>query len=189
MSFLPADYTPPASTGHYMKLLKGESRFRVLSSAIVGNEYWTTDKEGKRKPVRVPMGVKINTEDLESSDGDGIKHFWAFTVIDRADGEIKILELTQKSIQKLITSLVQDEDWGDPKQYDILITRKGDGMETEYTVNPKPAKPLEKEIEHKWQALQTEGFSLEELFAGGDPFTPSKKIDPNAEINIEDIDL
>jgi hypothetical protein len=46
--FLPTNYEVPVSDGNYMKLKIGENRFRVLSSAIVGYEYWTKDN----KPVR-----------------------------------------------------------------------------------------------------------------------------------------
>lgn len=42
--------------------------------------------------------------------------------------------------------LYKNEDWGDPKNYDLKITRDGDGMETKYSVLPRPAKDVDPEI-------------------------------------------
>ena len=48
-SFLPEGYEVPKATGgSYMKLKQGPNRFRILSAAITGYEYWTE----ARKPVR-----------------------------------------------------------------------------------------------------------------------------------------
>ena len=41
MAFLPKGYELPVSDGGYMKLEKGENKFRVLSEAITGQEVWT----------------------------------------------------------------------------------------------------------------------------------------------------
>ena len=47
MSFLPEDYKAPDSS-NYLKFKDGENTIRVLSSAIIGYEYWTENN----KPVR-----------------------------------------------------------------------------------------------------------------------------------------
>lgn len=46
------------------------------------------------------------------------------------------------SIFKAIQSLWRNDDWGNPEDYDLTITRKGSGLDTEYTVVPSPKKPL-----------------------------------------------
>jgi hypothetical protein len=46
------------------------------------------------------------------------------------------------TIQKAIGALYRDADWGDPAEYDIEVTRTGEGMDTKYTVVPKPKQPL-----------------------------------------------
>jgi len=43
------------------------------------------------------------------------KHFWAFIVKDLDDGEIKIMEITQSTIQGSIFALTKNVKWGDPK--------------------------------------------------------------------------
>jgi hypothetical protein len=51
MGALPEGYTPPKSSGNYMKLIQGVNKFRILSKIIVGWETWV-EEDGKRKPVR-----------------------------------------------------------------------------------------------------------------------------------------
>ena len=156
MTFLPEGYTTPQ--GNYAKLSQGDNTFRILSSAIVGYSYWNTDK----KPVRSreePMSP------VNMRPDDKIKHFWAFTIWNYDANKVQILELTQKSIQEAIRALVMNPKWGDPKGYDITISRDGQGLETTYNVMPNPHSPLDQVIAN--QSIQ---INLEALYDGGDPF-------------------
>jgi len=163
MTFLPVDYeTPKASNESYFKLNKGENKVRILSSAVVGWEDWTTD--APPKPVRFRMNQK---PDRPMDPNRRIKHFWACVIWDYSSQKISIWQITQASIQSAIAALVKDEDWGDPKGYDLKITRKGDGMETEYFVSPIPHKPAAPEILEQYQSNP---INLEGLFDGEDPF-------------------
>lgn len=167
MTFLPENYEIPNASNGYMKLEKGENKFRVLSSAITGWEIWV-DNKPKRFKESIPV------EEAEKADLDprtGVprvpKHFWAFVVWNYNQDSIQILELTQKSIQKYIKSLTTDEDWGDPKGYDIVIKREGEGLETEYQVVQKPKKELAKEISTAYKETR---INLDALYKGEDPF-------------------
>ena len=62
-----------------------------------------------------------------------------------------------------------DEDWGDPKEYDISIVKTGEGMETRNSTVPKPKKAATKEIQ---QAFADAEINLMALFSGDDPFAP-----------------
>jgi len=75
---------------------------------------------------------------------------------------------------KAIRNLVNDEDWGDPKNYDLVVTREGEGLETEYSVNPKPKTELDKGIQVFYKDLN---INLEALFDGDDPFSTNIKVD------------
>lgn len=166
-TFLPEDYTPPVSGGGYMKLKDGDNLIRILSKAIIGYEYWNKDN----KPIRNRIGWSAGVPDDIRIDKDGnqtkIKHFWAFVVWNYETKNVEILEITQATIQQAINNLVKDEDWGDPKQYDIKITRTGEGFDTTYSVSPKPAKPLSSEI---GQAYENKKINLEALYSGENPF-------------------
>jgi hypothetical protein len=199
MTFLPKGYEVPNSGGFYMKWQQGENKFRILSPAIIGYEYWVT--EGKsRKPKRVRMDESIPAEELEVNDQTGYpekpKHFWAMVVYNYTSSQLEILEITQKGIQKALSQLARDKDWGDPIEYDIVVTRTGEGIETEYSVVPKPAKKLDAAIEKMYKERT---IHLEALYDGDDPFDDKKttiarpttpqvasEVDEK-EINVEDI--
>ena len=125
--------------------------------------YWNT----AGKPVRLrerPSGrpVDIRTE----NDGkENVKHFWAFAVWNYADKMVQVLEVTQKQIQNGIKDLVDDEAWGDPKQYDIAVTRNGSGFDTEYLTKGIPPKPLGDGIAEEYAKNPV---NLPALYDGGD---------------------
>jgi hypothetical protein len=172
--FLPEDYKVP-STSNYMKFKADDNRFRVLSKPVMGWEYWVDTEDGKRSPRRVkafeelPAGV-VNATNREKQ----AKHFWAFVVWNYAESKIQILELTQKSIMKAIETLSSDDDWGAPFDYDIVVKKEGDGLETEYQTNPKPKKEVDDEIAKAYKSVNIE---LEALYKGDDPFSANEKVD------------
>jgi len=170
MAFLPLDYeAPPKQGGHYFKPEDGENRIRIVGSAVVGWIGW--DKSGdKPQPIRVGMneGDRERIAHLNSAD-DRISHFWAFPVVDRLDGEIKIWEVTQATVRDAIQGLVNDTDWGHPGEYDIVVSKTGAKKDTSYTVIPKPKSPADltdrqKEVLHYLvvKELLTGGQSLRE---------------------------
>ena len=180
MDFLPSDYNVPSAGSNYMKFKDGINQFRILTSPIIGWEWWV-DAEGEPrgegakpqkgdKPMRIKMGGNPPVE-----AGGSVKHFWAMVVYNYAENAIQILEITQKSVQQALKSIVNDKDWGDPKGangYDISVTRSGQMLETIYAVMPKKPTPLDPKIVEKFEEMD---IDLEELFKGGDPFIKSDK--------------
>lgn len=162
--FIPKDYKSPVSNSGYMKLQQGENLIRILSTAIMG---WVDWKDNK------PHRFKMNNKPKTSFDPKKpVRHFWAFIVWDYADKAIKIMEITQSTIQGELQNLSQDEDWGNPSQYDVKITRKGESLETEYSVIAKPKKDLTEEIK---TAYDEKKINLSALFSGNDPFKVADK--------------
>ena len=53
--FLPDGYETPVIPSNYMELEERKNAFRILSSAIVGYEWWVDAEEGSRKPIRVKL--------------------------------------------------------------------------------------------------------------------------------------
>lgn len=174
MSFLPTGYKEPV-TSKYMKFEKGENRFRVLDSAIIGWEWWEDKEDGGRKPIRVRMNETVPS-------GQDTKHFWAFPVWNYQDEQIQILEITQKGIQRAITALARNQKWGDPKEYDIVVSRTGEGMETEYVVQPNPKEEIPTEIKNAYESTD---IKLDALYTGDDPFAVQSE---KEEIDINDVD-
>ncbi|RJQ67312.1 MAG: hypothetical protein C4519_24255 [Desulfobacteraceae bacterium] len=156
-TFLPQSYEPPVSGGKYFKLTDGENRFRVLSSAIVGWLDWDD-----KTPVRTKEQPEAPIDPSKPA-----KHFWAFVVWDYKGEAVKILEVTQVGIRNAIMNLVKSADWGDPKNYDIIVTRKGKALDTEYSVAPVPPRPLDQAIVELYQSMN---IDLNKLYENGDPF-------------------
>lgn len=193
MSFLPQGYKVPQTPGKYFKTKDGDNRIRILGSAITGYEAWTPEHDGKSTPVRhrvqengFAVPFKLSEIDAEKK----IRHFWAFPIWNPDEKLVQVYQVTQKSIMDRITELVNDEDWGDPTEYGIVINRTGEKLKTKYTVTPKPKTPLPPEAVEAWEKAKPT-FDLERLFDNGDPFgeekNPTVKTTTEDEINIEDI--
>lgn len=175
-----SDYeVPKSSGGNYLKFEKGQTTFLPLSSPVVGYQYWNNDG----KPVRLTDKPEVRWEELPGirAEKDGkfkVTHFWAFPVIDVADGKVKILEITQKGVQNSIREYAKNEAWGNPVQrYTFTVSRSGEGLDTEYTVMANPPAQLKKEWMDAWKEVTTKGFNLNELYRSGDPFNPSEVVE------------
>lgn len=173
MSFLPTNYQAvPKSGGNYLKLQEGTNRIRILTDAITGWLYWVPnpDKPGTNKPVRIKeMPEVVPAEAVADKFGGFIKHFWAFGVYNYQDDAVQIMEITQATIQDAIFAIHSDEDWGDPKQYDIKIVKSKEGDKIKYHVSPAPKSELSLKIAN---AFAEKPINLEALYDGADPFDP-----------------
>lgn len=159
MSFLPENYESPKSSNYYFKLQDGENRIRILTAPIIGWEDWQ-----EKKPIR----FSYDNKPAKSIDPKKpVKHFWAFVVYNYADQKIQIMQITQATIRKAIESLCKDSDWGDPYAYDIKILKSGEGVDTEYSVNPVPHKPTDPSI---IEMFNENRCNLNALFTSEDPF-------------------
>ena len=154
--------------GNYMKLQPGANQFRIIGSGddggfIQGMLGWSTNDEGKRQPHRWRVD-----EDAPRTFEERPKEFFAMLVWNYKESRIQILELTQKRLKEDLLALASDkEDWGDPRKYDITITKSGEGLDTTYAMTPKPHKKRSDEIN---EAVKNLKANLAALYDGGDPF-------------------
>ncbi len=129
----------------FMKFEKGENNFRIMSSPVMGWEYWTKED----KPIRSKTEWANTPEDIkldQKGKPTAVKHFWALVVWNYEVKAIQQLNITQKGVMDAILALTKNPKWGNPKQYDLCVTREGDGLKTKYTVMPSPASELKPEI-------------------------------------------
>ena len=168
MSFLPDNYETPATSTKYLKLAKGENKFRILAKPVIG---WLDWKDNK------PLRFRMNAKPEKAIDSaKPIRHFWALYVWSYNNNAAMVLEITQATIQKAISDLSKDEDWGAPYGYDLKITKKGEDKNTEYNVTPSPKKPFDEAI---FQTLIKAPVNLEAIFDnGGDPFNVPASVVP-----------
>lgn len=161
--FFPTDdYKVPVTSDYLNKFEQGDTTFRVMSSAIVGYVYFNKEN----KPIRQKEVFDSTPSDIKK-DGS-VKHFWAFVVWNYEAERIQILEIMQKSIMTGMKAIIDNPKWGNPKNYDITITRKGTTMnDTEYAIMPNPHTETSDEIRN---AFLNKKVNLEALYDGGDPF-------------------
>lgn len=135
MGFYPENYEVKVGGGSFMRLTQGENRFRIMSEPTIGYQVWSDGEGGKRAVARYSHSIP------------GGKEFNAFVVWNYGTQAIEILEITQKGIMADIYNLAMDPEWGDPRNFDLVINRTGSGqLDTRYSVTPKPAKPVTTEI-------------------------------------------
>ena len=182
--FLNKDYKIPAGSSGYFKFLEGENTFRVMSSAIIGWEYWSKDNKPVRQKEKwdeIPADIKVDDEGRIQ-----IKHFWSFIIWDYKDSKIKIMTITQQGIMKDIKALIDNKKWGSPLNFDITITRTGKDFTTKYSVMPNPASELDDKAK---EAFEDKPINLDALYLGLDPFsTETKPVDlPDAKKDDDEV--
>ena len=168
MSFFAPNYTPSSGGGgNYTKLQPGENRLRILSGqALQGWQYWNN----AGKPVRFAHDQHPGNKPADIREGETVKEVLWTGVYNYGTKAIEIWEVTQKQIIGALWAYAQHEDYGDPINYSLNVTRSGSGMETKYTVVAGVPKPLPAEI----QKLADETpLNLAALLTGGSPFDAS----------------
>lgn len=164
MTRLEEDYKLPENWGGYMKFKQGNNAFRILSKPIIWWEYFNKDN----KPQRFEMDKKPEKPTDIKEDGK-VKHFWAFVVYNYQTNWVEILEITQTGIMKAMKEFIDNAKRGDPAEYDFIVKREWEGLETEYTVSVNPKESISKDVE---EAYKTMSVNLDALFDGEDPFQP-----------------
>ena len=159
MDFLPQDYEVPQTNNAYLKLQQGQNPIRIISRPIIG---WLDWKDNR--PLRFPAKNKPEPVDPTKP----VRHFWAMAVYDYKDKQVKILEITQATVQKAIETYAKDADWGSPTEYDLKINKTGQDKNTEYSVVASPKKPVAPEV---IEAAKARPVNLEALYRGADPFS------------------
>lgn len=161
-----ADEAESEGQSSYLRFEAGDTKFRIISKPLMGWIVWEEDEDETRKPVR--SSIEDGEPDAPSKDPkDKPKKFMTVVVIDREDGEVKVLEITQQSVIKGINAYAKNPDWGNPFSYDITVTKKGEGKKTRYGVQPSPKKALDKEA---IKAANAKPCNLDALFTGENPW-------------------
>lgn len=163
-TFLPEDYQVPSSGGGYTELKDGENRFRILSAPLL---LWIVWENGKCTRIAY-KGKESKPPKPTTTVKDNVKHGWAVIVWNYSTKCIEIFEIDKQTIISALEKLSKDSDWGHPKHYDIKVTRKGSGMDTEYSLIPGARTEPSDEIVEAYVATPIDLSKL--LVPNGDPF-------------------
>jgi len=157
----------------FMKLKEGLNTVRITTKVVFLHEtHRFQDDEGKFK-------IKPHAEEncQLCLNGNEKKQRYAWIVLDREDGKVKILDVGW-TIFKVVHDLSHDPDYGNPTEYDLKITKTGQGLDTEYSVIASPKRvPLTEDEEI---LVAGAGLDLEKIFGGG------KQSKPLGEVVSED---
>ena len=111
---------------------EGDYDFRIFTSPYQFYSHWTKDATGKDKKVHCAV------DDCPVCErGEKASARWFIGVINRKTNKCEILEIGSQVYQQLLV-LAKNPKWGDPKGYDITITRKPKGSNPLYAVVPNP---------------------------------------------------
>ena len=135
---------------------------------------WTEPAQGDKSgfPVRFekePDGYPENMQTNAKTGKPDVKEFLAGIVWDYDAQKFMILEITQKTVRSAIAKYIRDSDYGDPHNYDLKISRQGEGINTEYTTLAAPPKKLSEEIKAAWEK-EGKKIVLPALYDNEDPF-------------------
>jgi len=189
--FLPKDYKEPTDAGNYLKLGDGDNVIRILSKPVMGYEVWL-DEDGNPRPKGsigggtgkyTPKRFKVD-ESIPAEYAGDTKFFWAMAVYNVNADRIQIWQVNQATIRRAITALSNNAKWGDPYNYNIVVTRDGEGKETEYTVTPEPKEDIDKKVIAKYEGMK---INLEALLDGENPFETEAK--PKKESKDDEVDV
>lgn len=184
---LPKNFKPEQGSSRYiLNNLNsgGKIKFRLVSNFIVGKSVWG-DVDGKRVPTRRKEGESIPVANIGinrfTGKAENIKQFIAGVVWNYESEQLEILETDKSTIIGQIFEIEANEDWKDSKSYDLTISKKGEGMDTSYSVLPSNKADFKCPNDPKT-------VSLDALFEGSDPFSEGKATSEDEDIITEKVD-
>lgn len=153
--------------GKYLKLKDGANRVRIVSEAI---KIWKAfDKENKKASIFMSDLAATEFNKTVSDPAQKAKKRAMMWVLNRENAQLQIAEFGATITNAIIDlSVSEDYAFSDLPPFDITITKKGAGMDTEYSVLPRPASELTKEEQDRVLLLEdlTEMFKKEAIDAG-----------------------
>lgn len=117
---------PASSDGLFLKVQPNEKvKIRVLGLPAIFQSRFEDQKTGK---------VQVSTK-------------YAWPVYNHDDEKVQVFQGGAQVYNGLL-ALIEDDDWGDPTNYDVTIGRTGSGTDTKYSVVGSPkSKDVPKDIE------------------------------------------
>lgn len=195
-----------------LRIEAAETRVRFIGDVLPRYVYWVTTTEGKRIPLEC-LSFDRDSEQFSSKNKDPFTELneavfdekptfsYVCNVIDRKDGQVKLMDL-KTTIYKQIIDYAVNPEYGnpsDPEQgYDITIKKEKTGplpQNVKYTVMPSrntvPLTAAEQELEtYSLDTIfkrQTYEEQKEWLLKNTDYFSEEVALDLNSTETMQDI--
>ena len=169
----------PEKRNQFMKLEYGKNRFRFIGEPVSGFLFFgRIEREDGSETIRpfrqrevdgefsVEDMIELNARMNKEGEIEKQKYFITSLVYNYGKEKLQVLEITQKSILKALKSYVESEEYGHPNGYDLTVEKKGEGLNTEYTVLASPPKALDEKVT---EAVGNISCDLEKIFDGDYP--------------------
>jgi hypothetical protein len=196
MGFLPTDYRPTSATGRanddsekkarYFEpknLKDGEATTLRLCGThdtghvVAGWSYFTEAGRPRRFP-KFPenyledIGLTYEGKTSGTGEKDRPKYFLSFVALRREVDEFVVVTIPQKQVREQLEEVLGMEDYqflpSGVANFYLTLKRKGEKMDTSYTLVPTLKAPTKAE-QSRWEEA-SKGIWLPALYAGGDPF-------------------
>jgi len=158
---IPTGTVIPKSGGAFVKLEEGANKFRFLSDVRVGWEGWKDNKPFRHEGAECK--IPSNIVDLNKNQKPNINYFWVALVWSYEEERVMILELTQKTIMNALYDYEQNPNWGDLKEYDMIINKKKEGDKVSYSVQVIPPRDVSADIIEAYKETEL-ATTIEEMF-------------------------
>ena len=174
--------------GGYLNPSKIQSGLSVRFALLDDNpleffEVWGEAQDGSVKPFRFTDEPTPDDVDAEfgsdysrrlNRDGtapEPAKFAIAVPVYNHDAGSVQVLQVSQKSINREFDSISQMEDYANLLEWDFVLGKEGNGLNTEYSLRAVPRKKGSNDvIQEAWEETQSGGFDIGRLLTGGNPF-------------------
>lgn len=178
-----------SSAANYLQVSKidGSVRIRILDKQPL--EYWEVwgyDPSGEQKDHPFRFNEEPTLEEITLALGDyqaregrnpGLpdrRFCLAFTVWNYDMERIQICAVTQKTLIRRLDEISQMEDYEILSDHDLELSRKGEGIKTEYGLTPLPRrKTMDTKISAAYLQLIEAGYDINRMITGENPFPAS----------------
>lgn len=166
------DFDPSKGSSVYtmQNLDSGDSfKLRVMTEIINGWSLWT-EEDGKAQLIRAEEKEQIDPKNASINPHTGKKNkpkeFIACIVYNYETEQFEVFETDKSSIYTPLYDFEHDGDLGDLREYDIKLSKTGQGKETRYSVLPLGKSKVKKEIQEQFNELE---YNLHALYDGENP--------------------
>lgn len=139
-------YKAPQQNSEFFKPQDGANLIRILTPKQEVITYYTQFIEvdgAKEKVIYEDKGDGVKPAGDPNFDQPKLN--WVVKVLDKDTNQVKTWEISQKTIQNFLFDIAQGKVKNDWTKFDVQITKKGKGMDTEYTLLSDDTAPLTKD--------------------------------------------